>query len=232
MRIHLATLTTYILLLLSTVPGQVASPVPTEGDRLKMGYVFTQDVIFNPLISRSEYNDELNDLVFGDGLFVRDALGNIGYGLAIVARQEDERTWVVTLPPDLKFHDQSSLTVSDIIFSYQLYQKFFMQSSRIYMVRYLASVEKIDAMTVRFKMRFPLDNFRETIGSLPVLPERHYRHWLEEKEPNDFPFVRPVGMGAFLFNRMIDNMVYLDANKNYFRQKPLLNGIDIQLLDS
>lgn len=226
-------LTIYFSLLFKAVLGQVATPVPAEGDRLKMGYVFRQDVIFNPLISLSEYNDELNDLVFGDGLFVRDALGNIGYGLAIVARQENERTWTVTLPPDLKFHDQSSLTVSDVIFSYQLYQKFFMKSSRIYMVRYLASVERIDAMTVRFNLRYPIDNFRETIGSLPILPERHYRQWLEEKEPVDFPEVRPpVGMGAFIFNRMIDNHIFLNANKQYFRKRPFLNGIDIRLTES
>ena len=232
MRIHLATFAIFFSLLISSVLGQAVSQVPAEGDRLKMGYVFKQDVVFNPLISRTEYNDELNDLVFGGGLFARDGLGNIGYGLAMVAKQEDERTWIVTLLPDLKFHDRSPLTASDVIFTYQLYQKFFMQSSRIYMVRYLASAEKIDDMTLRFNLRYPIDNFRETIGSLPILPERYYSQWLDEKELKDFPVIRPVGMGAFIFNRKIDNQIYMDANKQYFRKRPMLDGIDLQLFES
>ena len=48
-----------------------------DGDRLKLGYVYRQSVKFNPLISKDEYEKEINDLIFGDGLFVMGADGTI-----------------------------------------------------------------------------------------------------------------------------------------------------------
>jgi len=203
-----------------------------QGDRLKMGYVYRLQVIFNPLFCRTDYERQINKLIFGDGLFIRTGDGAVKNGIALSSKHDDYKIWTITLQPEIKFHDQSEVTAEDIKFSFDLYQKFELQAPKLYIVRYIRSVEVINTYTIRITLHEPLENFKNTIGLLPILPRNVYNPWLNYDKVHSLPFIKPVGIGSFSFNRGLGYQIHLNANTDYFRKKPHLNGIDIQLFDS
>ena len=94
------------------------------GDRLKIGYIWKQDVSFNPLIAETDYDLELNKLLYGIGLFTRAKDGNIIYGISSSSRILSPQVLRFKLRPNLFFNDGSPVTPEDIKFSFELYKKF------------------------------------------------------------------------------------------------------------
>jgi peptide/nickel transport system substrate-binding protein len=232
----LRTILVYSIIYLSIftlyIKAQIPARTAQDGDRLKMGYVLQTQPSFNPMLARTEYDIEIVKLIHGDGLFIIGPDGQTINGIALSSKQEDDQVWTITLQPDIYFHDRTPLRAEDVKFSYELYRKFAYQSSKIYMIRYVEKIEVLSTYTVRFVLRRPMDNFKTAIGMLPILPERHYDEWESYDDVYNLPFVQPVGIGPFMYRRMPDYQIHLDANRFYFRKQPFLEGIDIHLFDT
>jgi len=221
------------ILAISSAFAQTAVPLRDTGDRLMMGYVYYTPVLFKPMLSNTEYEDEINELIFGDGLFTVDASGQPRNALALSSRNEDARIWTVTLQPNLYFQDGSSLTTEDVQFSFELYRKFALQAPKLFMVRYINRVEIVNAYTIRIILDRPVENFRNTIGVLPIIPRRYYKGWLDYDSVYKLPFIKPIGTGPFLFRQQLLNRgIQLRANPYYTDNKPYLEGIDIKFYDT
>ncbi len=225
-----------IIVLLTVISGslfgQIAQENPFDGDRLKLGYVYNKPVKFNPLISNDEYESEINDLVFGDGLFVLGTDGRLKNGIAYTVKDEDERIWTITLQSDIFFHDGSALEARDVKFSYDLYAKFALQAPKLFMAGYIQSVQILNSHAIQFILNYPLENFPRELGQFPILQQEHYANWLDYDNVYKLPDTQPIGIGPFIFRPSLPSQIRLDAFRKYFRKPPYLNGIDILFYDS
>ncbi|TFH01733.1 MAG: ABC transporter substrate-binding protein [Calditrichales bacterium] len=218
--------------ILSSILFAQTDTEPVRGDRLKSGYVFLTPVSFNPMITRTAYEKEINQLVFGEGLFARAAEGYTVRGLALSSEREQPRIWRVNLRSNIFFHDGSEITAADVKFTFDLYKKFAFQSHHLFPVHMISTVDVIHDKSLRIILKRQLRDFRETIGQLPILPEKNYKQWLDYNLLSSLPQIFPIGHGYYRFSRILGQEIRLDVFPEYHRQPGNLNGVDFLLYDN
>ena len=135
------------IITITPLQSQITSVNISYGDRLKLGYVYTRPIHFSPLIVETAYEREFKRLVFGYGLFRKGQDDLIEYAIAVSGKQEDARSWIVTIRNDVKFHDQTTLNAEDVRFTFNLYKKFALQSPELYVARLISTIEIIRRAT-------------------------------------------------------------------------------------
>lgn len=91
-------------------------------------------------------------------------------GLAVSWLTEDPSTWLIRLRAGVRFHDGSPFTADDVVYSFERAPNVprspasFAQS-----LSALASIEVIDALTLRLRTREPSPQFIENIGTIYIL---------------------------------------------------------------
>ncbi len=213
-----------------TIAQQVVQPV--TGGRLRMGYVLIQPPEFNPMIARTEYEREINNLIFGDGLFRRAKDGRIVHGLALSSNLEQSKIYRVYLKSNLYFHDGSPITAEDVKFTYDLYKKFALQAYPLFDMRLISTVNIIDDKNLRIILKEPYKKFRETIGLLPILPKKHYEKWLSFNLLSSLPYIIPQGNGHYVLKRNVESQIDLDTFINHYRGRSNLNGINFSFFSN
>jgi peptide/nickel transport system substrate-binding protein len=207
--------------------AQIPVSVPESGDRLKIGYVYSIPPKFNPLFQRTDYEQEINKLIFGDGLFKWSNDRHIIHALAQSSKLEQVRIWRINLRSDLTFHDGTPITAEDVRFSYELYTKFAYQASHLFATRLIQAVEILGPLSMRIVLKEPITNFQETLGLLPILPKKHYQSWLEYNLLSSLPELKPVGNGNFMLRgQTADSEVQLDLYPDHYKPA-YLKGVDI-----
>jgi peptide/nickel transport system substrate-binding protein len=215
-----------------SLQGQPAAARPESGDRLKIGYVYTLAPKISPLLQRTDYEQEINKLVFGDGLFAWSEDGYITQGLAQSSVFEPPKAWRINLRSDITFHDGSAITAEDVKFSYELYLKFAYQASHLFSVRLISTIEILNPLSLRIALKEPVTNFRESIGRLPVLSKKNYEAWLDYNLLSSLPEIKPVGNGNFLFKgRLNGSEIQLDRFQGHV-SPAYLNGVDFVLFET
>jgi len=203
------------------------------GDRLKIGYVWSGDLSFNPLQINSDYDREFANLVFGQGIYSKNDSGNSVLNLALNAEFQDPTVFRVELLPDLTFHDGSSVTANDVRLTFELYKKFSMQSQLLYNASLITSFEVYGTDIVRIKFRNPLPDFSETLGLLPILHPSITSAFVNYNSISDLPYVKPIGFGNFQFSEYKQNQsIILDSYNNHAYRKSYLDGIDMLFYES
>jgi len=208
--------------------GQISAQdvQPVRGGQLRLGYVLTQDPQFNPMIARTEYEHEINRLIFGDGLLRRAKEVRVVQGLvASINIYEQSRKYRVSLRSNLYFHDGSRITSEDVKFTFDLYKKFALQSPLLFDVRLISAVNIEDEKTLTIILKEPYPKFRTTIGLLPILSKKRYENWLSFNLLSSLPYIPPLGNGEYEFKSYISNQIDLDAHKNHYRGRSNLDGI-------
>ena len=216
----------------ATLLAQNSLQQENYGDRLKVGYVYSQPIKYNPMIAYTEYEQEINNLIFGDGLFTRAADGHIIRGLALSSEQETPRFWRVNLRSDIAFHDGTEITAEDVKFTFDLYKKFAMQSHLLFPMRIVSAVDIISNKSLRIILKESSRDFRETIGQLPILPKKYYEQWQNYNLLSNLPYIEPVGNGHFIFSRQLGSDVYMDTYLDHHRKRANLSGIDFIFFDT
>lgn len=170
---------------------------PVEGGIFIEGAVGSYSNV-SPLYATSTVDSAVSRLIFA-GLFQYDGENKLSPQLAEnIEISEDEKVYIVTLKPDLRWHDGQPLTSQDVVFTYGLIQNPDVGS-------YLRSgwqgikVEAKDDRTVVFTLPNILGSFPHflTNGIVP-------KHKLESVNPeqmrsNEFNTLHPVGAGPFKF---------------------------------
>lgn len=183
-----------VVVLLAGLNGAVSVQVPLQGGTLKEGAVGPARFI-NPLLTLSQPDQDLTELVYSglvralpDGSYVPDLASH--YDIS-----EDGTTYTFTLRPDAKFHDGTSLTATDVLFTARLAQSPEIKSPR------RADWEGVQASapdehTVVFKLPHAYAPFIEN-ATLGILP----KHLWENVSAEEFPFsplnTHPVGSGPY-----------------------------------
>lgn len=142
----------------------------------------------------------------------------------------DGLVWTFTLRKDVKFHgDYGVLTAEDVVFSLMRAKD---TKTSSYASDYAAfkSIEAVDPATVKITLSEPVPGF------LGLVANYHGGHIVSKKAVEklgaDFKS-NPIGTGPFAFEKAVTQQaVFLKAFAGYFRGKPKLDGIQIDLIPS
>ena len=142
-----------------------------------------------------------------------EAFTNYGLIAESVVVPED-RSWVsFNLNPDAKWHDGRSISVEDVIWTFNTLISKGHPSFKVY-YRDVKSVEKTGAKQVTF--RFPGSTNRELpliLGQMSVLP----KHYWEDKEFKKTTLKPPLGSGAYRIKEFeAGRSISYERVKNYW----------------
>ncbi len=137
---------------------------------------------------------------------------------------EDNTAVTITLKQGVTWHDGRPLTSDDVIFTLNQIQAI-ADCPYEQAVTNLQAVEKIDQTTFKiiYKQRF--SGVLQTLF-FPVIPKHIY------EVPNSQEMsVKPVGSGPYMYDRTTPlEAIHLKANPNYFKGKPNINEVQINLI--
>ena len=144
-----------------------------------------------------------------------------------MAASPDGLTWTFRLRPGVKWHDgQGEVTAEDVVQSLRRAADP-KRSSFSGEYRDVASVDAVDARTVKLVLRQP-------VPSLPGLVSNYHGGLIvPARLANEPGFGKsPVGTGPFMFTRTEAGATVLTAFPGYFRGAPKLAGITVRYLNS
>lgn len=150
--------------------------------------------------------------------------GNVDPWLATgFSQNEDSTAFTITLREGVEWSDGEVFDADDVIFSVEMVmQNAEISSSEASSVRsQVASVEKIDDLTVSFTLsapnpRFIVENFGVRIfGSFLIMPE----HIWAGEDAATFTFSDPIGTGPYTFSSAASNRAIWDRNDNWWGAK-------------
>jgi peptide/nickel transport system substrate-binding protein len=183
----------------------------------------------NPILSQyNQVDQDLVSLIFC-GLTDIDERGEIVPSLARDwDLSEDGLTYTFYLRRDVLWHDGEPFTADDVLFTVGAMQhQDYQGPPELAELWRTVEAKKTNDYTVAFTLQAPLATFLDytTVG---VLPE----HVLVSVPASDLPgdqfSVRPVGTGMFKISEVSGDYVILEANPDYYGEKPLLSKIEFK----
>ncbi|SBV25290.1 peptide/nickel transport system substrate-binding protein [Micromonospora krabiensis] len=217
---RLAVTTAAAALLALAACSAPTDPAGTSGGSTLVVATADEPDALNPVLN---YGVDGAALVF-DGLVARDADNTLIPALAreLPAVSADGRTVTATLRDGVLFHDGSTLTAQDVVFTYQAVLDPKVDSTLRSDLDMVESVSAPDPATVVFRLRHPYAPFlqRLTLGVVPAA-------LLHGQDLNKAEFNRkPVGTGPYRVESWTpgDRLV-LTANERYFGGRPANNRV-------
>lgn len=162
-----------------------------------------------------------------DSLATLDENGRaVPYLASAIEASDDNRTWTITLPTGVKFHDGSDLTAQVVVDNLEAYRKSYVTQLAFQTV---TTIEATDTSHVVVKLDRPWAAF-------PTAMTSQLGYVLAEAMLQDPSLVNsPIGTGPFVFDKMTKNVVWsFRKNPDYWRkgadgsQLPHLDQIDFR----
>ena len=167
--------------------------VPMRGGSITEGVVGNPRFI-NPVLAISEADKNLVALVYS-GLLRRTPQGDLVSDLATVDTSADGLTYTAHLNPQAVFHDGTTVTADDVVFTIQKVQDPGIRSPR-FADWSGVDAEKVDDQTVTFTLKKPYAPFIDNL-TLGILP----KHIWKNVTSDEFLFSQfnslPVGSGPY-----------------------------------
>jgi peptide/nickel transport system substrate-binding protein len=137
---------------------------------------------------------------------------------------DDFSEWTMTLREGVEWSDGEAFNADDVVFTVEMVLGNDELSEReaATLRAQVASVEKIDDLTVKFTLnepnpRFPTENFGVRIfGSFLVMPEHV---WSQAENPATFAFFPPIGTGPYTYASGATNRMIWDRNDDWWGAK-------------
>lgn len=162
-----------------------------------------------------------------DGLIKHDAALTVVPALAaeVPAVASDGRSWTVKLRQGVSFHDGSAFDADDVVATYRAVLDPVFAATVSSDFPMLTSVEKVDALTVRFELEYPYAPFANRLN-LGIMPSEALATpaALESSSFNS----APIGTGPYkLAEWRRGATMTLVANEDYFDGAPQVKKITI-----
>jgi peptide/nickel transport system substrate-binding protein len=183
----------------------------------------------NPILC--QYNQVDRDLValIFSGLTDINERGEI---VPSLAREwdvsEDGLVYTFYLRRDVVWHDGEPFTADDVLFTVgSIQHEDYQGPPELAELWRTVEADAINDFTLTFTLQAPLATFLDftTIG---ILPQHVLADVPASELPRDQFNVRPVGTGMFQVGEVSGEYVILDANPDYFGDKPLLSKIEFK----
>jgi peptide/nickel transport system substrate-binding protein len=191
----------------------------------------------NPLFASSSAEESASSLLFSR-LLTYDKSGTLNYDLArSMSIGEDQKTYTLTLRPDVRWQDGVYIRAKDVVFTVNLLQN---PATRATITGWDdIAVKAIDDLTVQFTLPDIYAAFPHALNFLPILPEHSLRDVLPgELRENAFS-KNPVGSGPFVmrFIQEIDTakgrtILHLARNEIYYKGAPKLERFQLHVYAS
>ncbi|MBP9715413.1 MAG: peptide ABC transporter substrate-binding protein [Candidatus Pacebacteria bacterium] len=224
----------FIVLLVSTIMilGRINKSftvaVPMYGGSLSEGIIGTPRFI-NPILANTDADRDLVALIYS-GLMRKGPDGNMIPDLAEkVDMSKDGTSYVFTLRENIFFHDNTPVTIEDVIFTIDSIKDPIIKSPRKG-VWDGVSVEKIDDRNIRFTLSRPFASFLENT-SLGIMPKNI---WQDSPIELNVANTNPIGSGPYKIKKLskqssgIVNAYDLEAFKKFSLGKPYLKNISLK----
>ena len=173
-----------------TPPAAQTPPAPTYKDTLTVA-VASDMTSLDPHVGK-----EIAAVVVTNNIFATlvslTPEGEVAPYVAESWKQVDDKTFDFQIRKDIKFHDGSSLTANDVVFSLNRAIK---SSYVSYIVNYISSVEKLGDYSVRIKLKAPYVGalINLAVPFAAIVPQAAV-----EANPDGF-LQHPIGCGPYKF---------------------------------
>lgn len=170
-----------------------------------------------------------------DGLLTRDTRNGVHLQLAKELIWDDDTTLTIKLVEGVKFHDGSPMTADDVVFTFeriikpdQIEYPDVHSSPRAGLIAPLASVEKIDDLTVVMHFSAPWPVAEQMLVHQQIVPKAY----LTEVGTKGF-IEHPIGTGPFKFVSATNgyNEVIMEKFNDYYGGSPDLQPVDVACVD-
>lgn len=133
---------------------------------------------------------------------------------------EDGKTWAITLKPELKFSDGSTLTAKDVAFTYNQAAR---SGGKINMGNFV-SAHALDEQRIEILLKAPQSTFINVLGSLGIVPAEKY-------DAKTYAH-RPIGAGPYrLVSLQPGQQLIVEANPYYAGHRNDFNKLVFVFLD-
>jgi peptide/nickel transport system substrate-binding protein len=194
---------------------------PVSGGRISFGIEGEPEGMDPTRYVLSESGHSVASAVF-DPLATLDENGKAVPYLATAIQGSDEnKTWTITLPTGVTFHDGTPFNADAVIQNFKAYQASYVTKLALNQV---ASIEAPDASHVVVKLKTPWAAFPTALTS-------QLGYMIAPAMINDPGLVnKPIGTGPFVFQSHTPNQTWaFKKNESYWRQGlPRLDAIDFQ----
>jgi peptide/nickel transport system substrate-binding protein len=99
--------------------GDTGSGKPVAGGTLNLSMFSAPKGVFNPLLSETQYDQNVNDLVYNGLLKLTDKLEYVCDLCKTFTVSDDNKTVTFELLSDLQWHDGKPVTTADVVFTFQ-----------------------------------------------------------------------------------------------------------------
>ena len=176
----------------------------------------------NPILSTDSASSEISNWIF-NGLFKYDKDGKVVVDLAKSYNFKDNKTLIVNIKEDVKWHDGVNLTAQDILFTYNMINNPKIYTPTTTSFTKVKSVKIIDKYSLEIKYKEPYFKALE-IWMVGILPKHLLK---DEKDLMTSSFNKqPIGTGPYKLKELkISQDIVLDVNKDYFTKVPKIDKI-------
>lgn len=194
---------------------------PTKGGEMTLSIRTPKSL--NPLLNEEHTVDQALKLIF-DTLIDFDDMQKPVPNLASEWELSDEgAVLTVKLRSDVKWHDETSFTSKDVIFSLDTIKKAPDSSAYKKCIQNISSYKAIDEHTIKIIYNQP---FSGAVYGLyfPIIPAHIY----EGKSESRIGQIKPIGTGAYQLQEFVPTKeLSLIVNNNWFKGEPYIERIKV-----
>lgn len=200
-------------LLVALVTAGACVRGPAAPNRRIVVALASSPINLDPGVGLDESSVRLHQLLFSNLMRIDDQL-RVVPDLATRFETTDYQTYVISIPPHVRFHDGREMSAADVAFTFRRFIDPGFSSGWKGGYRDLASVEILDRFTVAFHLKRPSPAFPINLV-MGIVPEG-----------STTLSRRPVGSGPYRLAEFVaDDHVTLDAFEDYFRGRPRNDGL-------
>lgn len=208
----------------SSEANETKKDVSVNTSESKLMIAMNTTKTMNPLYNTQANVEQALYLIFSPLVNIEED-GSVSSNLAeswVV--NEDQTAVTITLRQGLTWHDGAPLTSDDVIFTMNQIVKIPDCPYKL-AVTNMQTVEKIDEITFKIIYKQSFSGVLQTLF-FPIIPEHIYN-----VEQSDSMRITPIGSGPYVYNYITPlEAIHLKANSSYFRGKPQIEEIQINLI--